>query len=323
MNTTGKCKIFLIFLAFLTTGISAQTYYNDAASSYNEGIGLMKTDLEAAIQAFDKSIQISEQVGDSALAIKEKAIQLLSDSYFQIAYKLYSVEKKPVEAIQAAKTSLDIAKKHNVEKNIEKSEKFMAQLYGIMGSTSFKEKAYDNAIAYFDSALMVNPDNTSMMFNKSLVYKTQEKSELFGSTIDQFIQKATEANDTAQVSKGQKLAMEYYRVEGNKANAANKLNEALDLLNASLKYGTDKDVYYALANVYNKQKKFDEGLANAEKGLALETGAAEAKAKFYYELAVAQSGKGMTEEACNSFANAKFGTFIEASKAQMTNLKCK
>lgn len=316
-----KCKILFICIAFLalSSEVSAQTYYNDAASAYNEGIGLMKTDLGAAIQAFDKSIQISEQVGDSALAIKEKATQLLSDSYFQIAYKLYSTEKKPVEAIQAGKTSLDIAKKYNVEKNIEKSEKFIAQLYGIMGSTSFKEKTYENAVAYFDSALMVNPDNISMLFNKALVFKTQENGEQFGKTIDLFIEKA----DTAQASKAQKLAMEYYRVEGNKANAANKLNEALDLLNASLKYGTDKDVYYALANVYNKQKKFDEGLASAEKGLAMETGNAEEKAKFYYELAVAQAGKGMTEEACNSFSNAKFGTFIEASKAQMTNLKCK
>jgi hypothetical protein len=54
----------------------------------------------------------------------------------------------------------------------------------------------------------------------------------------------------------------------------------------------------------------------------METGAAEAKAKFYYQLAVAQAGKGQTAEACASFKNAVYGPFAEPAKAQMKNLKC-
>ncbi|MDX9812628.1 MAG: hypothetical protein RBU28_09575, partial [Bacteroidales bacterium] len=70
------------------------------------------------------------------------------------------------------------------------------------------------------------------------------------------------------------------------------------------------------------QKNFNAGIENANKGLALETGDAEAKAKFYYQLAVAQAGKGDTSAACGSFKNALYGPFLEASKAQRSNLKC-
>jgi hypothetical protein len=61
---------------------------------------------------------------------------------------------------------------------------------------------------------------------------------------------------------------------------------------------------------------------NAQKGLDMETGAAEAKAKFYYQLGVAQAGKLENAKACESFKNAMYGAFLEASKAQRTNLKC-
>ena len=77
-------------------------------------------------------------------------------------------------------------------------------------------------------------------------------------------------------------------------------------------------------NVKKNQHKnnFDSGLEYAKRGLDLETGDAEAKAKYYYQLAVAQAGKGQNADACASFKNALYGAFAEASKAQRTNLKC-
>jgi tetratricopeptide (TPR) repeat protein len=118
------------------------------------------------------------------------------------------------------------------------------------------------------------------------------------------------------------MAIEYFRGAGSRANKAEKLDDALALLNKAAKYGQDKDVYYYFADVYNKQKKFDLGAENAQKGLDLEKGEAPAKAKFYFQLAMAQAGKGMKTEACASFKNAMFGPFVEPSKVQRTNLKC-
>jgi hypothetical protein len=94
------------------------------------------------------------------------------------------------------------------------------------------------------------------------------------------------------------------------------------LLNKAAKYGDDKDLFYFFSDVNNKKGNFDSGAEYAQKGLDMETGNAEAKAKFFYQLAVAQVGKGQTAEACASFKNALYGPFAEASRAQRTNLKC-
>ena len=111
------------------------------------------------------------------------------------------------------------------------------------------------------------------------------------------------------------MALEYFRAAGSQANQADKLDEALVSLNKAAKYGDDKDLFYYFADVYNKQKNFDNGTEYAQKGLALETGAAEAKAKFYFQLALAQAGKGQTADACASFKNAMYGAFADPSKA--------
>ena len=95
------------------------------------------------------------------------------------------------------------------------------------------------------------------------------------------------------------------------------------MLNKAAKYGDNKDLFYYFADVYNKQKNFSNGAEYANKGLTLETGDAEAKAKFYFQLGLAQEGKGQIPEACASFKNSMYGAFAEPSKVQRTNLKCK
>jgi hypothetical protein len=95
------------------------------------------------------------------------------------------------------------------------------------------------------------------------------------------------------------------------------------MLNKAAKYGDDTGLFYYFADVYNKQKNFSRGAEYAQKGLTLETGGAESKAKFYFQLAIAQAGKGQTVDACASFKNAMYGAFAEPSKAQRANLKCK
>ena len=124
------------------------------------------------------------------------------------------------------------------------------------------------------------------------------------------------------VKQASKLALEYFRAFGSQANQANKLDDAIAMLTKAAKYGDEKNLFYYFADVYNKKKNFASGAEYAQKGLALETGDAEAKAKFYFQLALAQAGKGQTADACVSFKNAMYGAFAEPSKVQRTNMKC-
>jgi len=151
----------------------------------------------------------------------------------------------------------------------------------------------------------------------------QGNSDDFEKTIDLYISKMKPGTDDPKIKQASTIALGYFRASGAKADQADKLDDALSSLNKAAKYGDDKDLNYYFAEVYNKQKAFDKGLEYAQKGLALETGAPEAKAKFYFQQALAQEGKSQTAEACESFKNASFGVFAAPSKVKRSNLKCK
>ena len=198
------------------------------------------------------------------------------------------------------------------------------RLFGLegLGYAYEGKKDYEKALLAFDTLLSINPGYTSAIYNKALIYRTQNNIAAFEETIDLFLGKLESGKDDEKMKQASTLALEYFRAAGSQANQADKLDEALTLLNKAAKYGDDKDLFYYFADVFNKQKNFDSGAEYAQKGLDLETGTAEAKAKFYFQLGLAQAGKGRTADACASFKNAMYGTFAGPSKAERTNLKC-
>lgn len=318
MTNLKRLTGILVITSIFVGGLQAQSR-NEAVEAYNQGVGLMKTDVPGAISSFEKSIQISDQVGDSAADLKQKAVAVLPDLYYQLAYKSYTDKNIP-GAISASKATISVAEKYQNDKTKERGVTLLTQLYMSQGSTFFKANENDKAIAAFDSALLVNPGYTKALLNKAQVYAKMENDALFTENIDKFIEQSS--SDQAQVDQAKKFALSYFKADGSKANVAKKYDEALGYLNQSTKYGEDKDVYYQMAKAYNGLKNYDDAIANAEKGLALETGDAAAKAKFYYEMAVAQAAKNDKENACANFKNASYGQFAAASKAQITNLKC-
>jgi tetratricopeptide (TPR) repeat protein len=323
MNTIGKFSGLAIIAIIVNTGINAQTK-TDAINAFNQAVVIMKAEPVSAIESFESCIKISDQVGDSAKDIKEKAVKVLPDLYYQKAYKIYSVDKKIQESLEVCKKGVKVAEKYNNAGSKEKFQKLMVQEYVGLGANYFKNNENEKALSEFDSALSINANSTKALLNKALTYKKMGNTSKFTETIDFYIEKLKSDGDTSQLKQANKIALDYFRISGAKANQANKLADAITLLNSSFKYGIDKDVYFHLADVYNKQKNFTEAAINAQKGIEKDSASTpEAKAKFYYELAVAQSGKGETDDACSSFKFALYGQFLEPSKAQMTNLKCK
>ncbi|HUW92954.1 MAG TPA: hypothetical protein VMV74_07310 [Bacteroidales bacterium] len=317
-------RIFAALLAIsaiIGTNLNAQGR-NDVITVYNEGAKAIQTDLQAAIGAFEKVITLSDQVGEDAADLRGKAIKVLPGLYYKLAANTYNEKKPAPEIIKAAKTASAVAEKYGNATNEENAGKILVQGYNAMAAEFFARNDYENALVAFDSLLSINPDYLSAIYNKALIYIRQDSAGAFEGTIDLYLEKLNSANDEEKTQKASTMALEYFRSAGSKAIQANKLDDALVLLNKAAKYGDDKDLFYFFADVFNKQGNFDSGAEYSQKGLGLETGDAEAKAKFYYQLAVAQVGKGQTTEACESFKNALYGAFAEASKAQRTNLKC-
>jgi hypothetical protein len=286
-----KTVSLLVVVVFSTTTINAQGR-NDVINAYNEGAKSAQTDPQTAIKAFEKVVSLSEQVGDSAADLRQQAIKVLPSLYYNVAANAYTGKKPTPVVIQAAKKAAAAALKYDNTSIKENADIILVKAYNQMAGEYFSKDDYNGALAAFDSVLLINPDYSSALYNK------------------------------AKVKQASDLALNYFRSAVSKANQEDKLDEALNLLNKAAKYGDDKDLFYYFADVYNKQKDYDKGLDYARKGLALETGDAEAKAKFYFQIALAQEGKGQTSEACESFKNASYGVFAAPSKAKRANLKC-
>jgi len=323
MNIKQMRKIagILVVSAIIGTNLNAQTR-NDVISAYNEGAKASQTDAGAAIVAFEQVVTLADQVGDEAADLKEKAMKVLPGLYVKVALNAYNEKKPAPEIIDAAKKASAAAEKYGSSSNKATAGKILVQGYNKIGTEFFSETDYDNALLAFDSLLMINPDYANAIYNKALIYMRQNNNDAFEETIDSFLGKLESGKDDERIEQASTQALEYFRAAGSLANQEDSLDKTLVLLNKAAKYGDDKDLFYYFADVYNKQEDFDSGAEYAQKGLDLETGEAEAKAKFYYQLAVAQAGKGETANACASFKNALYGPFADASKAQRTNLKC-
>lgn len=323
MNKSIMRKLTGLFLvAFAAVSMLNGQERNDVIKFYNDGAKVLQTDVPAAIAAFENVVTLSEKVGESANDLKAKAVQVLPGLYVRAANNAIKENKPVAEIIKAAKTATAAAVKYNNAAGKENASKIMVQAYNKMGTELFTAKDYEKALLAFDSLLAINPDYSNAIYNKALIYRGQNNSAAFEETIDLFLGKL-EAGKDDQISKqASELALEYFRAAGSQANQADDLDEAIVLLTKAAKYGEDKDLFYFFADVYNKKKSFDSGIEYAQKGLALETGAADAKAKFYFQLGLGQEGKGQTTEACASFRSAMYGPFAEPSKAKRTNLKC-
>lgn len=319
-NEIKKITMSLMLGVLFTFTVSAQTR-NEVVEAYNQGAKLAQSDVPGAIAAFEKVITLSDQVGETAADLKQKAVQILPGLYLKQASDKINQKKSGPEVVKAAKEAAAAAEKYGNQAQKDNAQKLLVSSYNQLATSYFTQKDYDNAIATFDSVLAINPDYLTAIYNKALIYRAQSNIEKYEETIDLYLGKLG-PNDAERGKQASQSALEFFRAAGSQANQKDNLDLALTLLTKAEKYGEDKDLSYYFADVYNKQKNYDKGIEYAQKGLSMETGTAEAKAKFYYQLAVAQAAKGQTAEACESFRNAMYGPFAEASKAQRTNLKC-
>lgn len=323
MNSRNLRKIAAILTVSALFAFSAKAQDRNAVvDAFNEGAKASQTDPVAAIKAFENVITLADKVGESASDLKLKASQVLPGLYMKIAANSVKEKKSVPEIMASAKAAKAAADKYGTQAQKDNSLLILAQAYNVLATDFVSKNDLPNALATFDSVLAVTPNSFSAIFNKALIYKQQNNAASFEQTIDLYIDKAKTANDSVKVKQASALALEYFRAAGSKANQANKLDDAVALLDKAAKYGDDKNVFYYYADIYNKKKDFDKGLLFAKKGLDMETGTADAKAKFYWQLGLAQQGKGLNTEACASFKNSVYGPFTEPSKIQLKNLKC-
>ena len=236
---------FVVVLVFSTTTMNAQGR-NDVIKAYNEGAAAVQTDPHAAIKAFENVVTLSKQVGDSAADLSQKAMKVLPSLYYNVASDAFTAKKPAAEVIMAAKKAVAASEKYENPTTKQNANSLLIRAYNNLASEYFSKDDYKNAIASFDSVLMINPDYASTIYNKALIYMKQANSENFEKTIDLYISKMKPGTDDAKIKQASTLALGYFRASGSKADQADKLDEALGFLNKAAKYGEDKDLFYSL-----------------------------------------------------------------------------
>ena len=231
-----KATGILMVLALFYMGLNGQPTRNDVIASYNTGAKAMQTDVPAAIAAFENVVTLSDQVGETAADLKQKAVQVLPGLYVKAASNALTAKKPAQEVIQAAKKALAASEKYNNAANKENATKLMVAGYYNKGTELFTAKDYENSLKSFDSLLVLNPNYTAAIYNKALIYRSQNNTAAFEESVNSFISKLDTVKEADKVKQASTMTLEYFRAAGSQANQAGKLDEALESLNKAAKY---------------------------------------------------------------------------------------
>lgn len=322
MNKKIKLLATSIILLFSISSF-AQTK-EEAINAYNKAVSLSPTDLPQAIKSMIESSEIAAKVGTEADTIGQMAQQQIPSLQLNYATALYN-EKKVDEAITNFKLAYEYAVKYNDNNTKAKSAGLLPKLYLSKGASEYKAGTFDAAVNSYHQALQYDSTMARAYLNMGLAYKKLDKSAEMKQAFDKAIEKGTATNDLKTVEAARKTMSNDLLVDASSTFKKNDFKQTVTLLSEAVKYSdTNPEIYYLYAVSLNKLSKWDDALAQAEKGLALEENTDLKKARFYFEIGNAQAGKGENGNACASYKKAAFGSFAESANYQIkTVLKCK
>lgn len=314
----------LTFFGVLLISISSfgQTK-DDAVNAYNKAVELANTDLAGAVNAMKESADLAAKVGPEADTIGLMAQQQIATLQYNYAAALYK-EKKIDEALENFLMARDYAVQYNDPATKAKTDDLLPKLYLSKGVNEYKNNQFDAAVASYSKAIEYDSTMARAYLNMGVAYKKLNKDAEKRLAFDKAIKHGTATNDEKTVESARKSMSDDLLVSANAAFKKNDFNSTVSLLEEALQYSENNpEIFYLHSVALNKLQKYDQALASAEKGLAIEADTPEKKARFHFEMGNALAGKGDTANACASYKKAAVGPFAESANYQIkTVLKC-
>lgn len=332
MKVLNKSLLVLI-VGLFTTSIFAQSSYEDAVNLYNAAEQEAKADdFDKAIESYKKAAQIGEELGTpQGTDIKTRSEQQIPKVQINKAGNLFNLFRTSKElpdldkAIEAFENTVKIGETYGDERVMQTAQGYVPQLYYQKATMLFKREMYEESDAALNSAIQANSNYAQPYYTKGLVAK--KLSDDINDALrwfDQAIVVADKTNKGQIARQAKNAAHDELVFRGVKLIEAKNYSEAIDLLNLATEYDAESsDVYYRLAEAYNKQSKYDTAIKNAKLALEHEKGGKTDKAKIYFEMGYAYQMKGAKVDACSAYTNAAFGSFSAPAKHSMEyELKC-
>lgn len=333
MKVLNKSLLVLV-VGLFATSLFAQSTYEDAVKLYNNA------DKQAAAKDFDKAIstymeaaKIGEELGTpQGTDIKTRSEQQIPKVQINKAASLFTKFRSSKQiadldvAISSFEKTVEFGTKYKDDRVKQTAQGYVPQLYYQKATFLFKTENYEGADAALNNAIQANSNYAQPYYTKGLVTKKLHPDDLDGvlNWFDQAIAVAEKTNKGQIVRLATNAAHDELLFRGSKLIEAKQFSEAVDLLSLAATYDAESsDVYYRLAEAYNKQSKFDSAIENAKTALKHEKGGKTDKAKIYFEMGYAYQMKGAKADACSAYTNAAFGAFKGPAEHSMEfELKC-
>ena len=316
-------SILTIFVMTLSINVFGQATMAEVVETFNAGVNMMKTNPDAAITSFEKTVALANQVGAEATEIKDQALKQIPKMYWESAKNLAG--KKDYEgALVKLEACIKTSGTVNDESLAARANTTALSILNVMGTNALSEGDYPAALKYFDQVIVREPRYAKAFLGKVLVYSEMgdydkmEETALMGIEIA----KSTRDNKTAAdiQTKLRSTFLNNSQVHMRDENYA----AAVQDLTRSIEYGNVSAlIWYQLGQAQQGISKWADATKSFTSSLELELGGDIEKAKIYFELARSYQELGDAVKACANYKKAMFGDFAEAAKYQVeTVLKC-
>ncbi|MEQ9092180.1 MAG: hypothetical protein RIE52_13885 [Balneola sp.] len=326
-------SLLVLFVGLLATNVFAQKTHDDAVKLYNEANKQAEAkEFDKAISTYLEAAKIGEELGTpQGDDIKSRSEQQIPKVQINKAGSMFNAFRSSKQipdldkAITEFEKTVELAKEYGDDRVMQTARGYVPQLYYQKGTMLFKREMYEEADDALNSAIQANANYAQPYYTKGLVAK--KISDDINDALrwfDQAIAVADKTNKGQIARQARNAAHDELLFRGAKLIEAKNYSEAIDLLNLATEYDAESaDVYYRLAEAYNKQSKYDSAISNAKTALTYEKGGKTDKAKIYFEMGFAYQKKGNKADACSAYTNASFGSFSAPAKHSMEfELKC-
>jgi len=321
MKSIKLLSITVLLFGFTFVGTS-QTF-QEITDALNRGREMMATgDFEAAILELEKSIELSEQMGEEALEFQSTAERALPSLYLQKAIKISATGDFPATLRILESTIAAAEKVDNVDIK-ESAQKIIPQTYFAIGAAAYNDKNYEEAINNLNQAVSLDPTFARPYEILGIIYQVLKDEEQMIKNYKLAVEVGEANNNIATARAAKTRWFNYYNAPGSQAFNSQKWDDAISLLSKAIEIDdTNYNAIYALTASFNNKRSWDSAILHGEKALELRSGGD--TNDIYYQLGVAYAGKKNNAKACESFRNVTSGRFLDRAKFEIEHtLKCK
>ncbi len=299
----------------------------EAAAAYNKGAGMVQTDVQGAISAFEQAIELATKAGEAAKPIADNAKAAIPGLYKQIADKLLQ-EKKLDEALKAYETAAAQAGKYGNEAVAQASKDAVPQINFALAGQALAARDYASAVVLLDKVVAADATNLDALFLKGEALRAGGQGSEAVAIYEQVIAKSTAANLAEITEKAKKSAANVILAEASALMKEKKNAEALTSLEKAIGFDdANAGALQTLVQLYAAGKQNDKVIETATRFLEVKGGDPKASSTIYYFLGVAYQAKNNAAKACEAYKvavsdkNPQIQAFVKGQMEQV--LKCK